>query len=120
MATHKEWLGSTYFDELESEDDKQHYIRKLTLSNGTILDDPCGIPEDKWTNDVKILPNLDWPDIYTYLIETPSEFTKESLKAYKALEAYNFFICGHVHDVFIHTVKDSGFVYLKSKVGKGV
>ncbi len=32
-------------------------------------------------------------------IETPSEFTKHKLKAYKLLEAYNFFISGHVQDV---------------------
>ena len=38
-----------------------------------------------------LLSDIPWSDIYNYLIEYPSLFSKESLKAYKLLEGYNFF-----------------------------
>ena len=38
---------------------------------------------------------IDWPsvsyaDIYNYLINTPSEYTHEMLKAYKSMDGHNF------------------------------
>ncbi|XP_047140341.1 uncharacterized protein LOC124815619 [Hydra vulgaris] len=39
------------------------------------------------------------------------------MKAYKSLEAYNFFVCGHVQDVYCNIVKeDVQFCFVKSKV----
>jgi hypothetical protein len=35
-------------------------------------------------------PDLTFGDIYLYLIDTPSIYTKESMKAYKSLEAYRY------------------------------
>ena len=37
-------------------------------------------------------PEVEFPQIYIdlYLIDTPEEFTREKLKAYKSLEAYNY------------------------------
>ena len=108
------WEESDYFKSLEKDDQKQ-YKRKLTLSNGDVLPDPNTLVN--WNDDVSLLPNIDWPDIYHYLINTPSEYTMESLKAYKSLEAYNFFVCGHVQDVFHHSiVNNKEFCFLKSKV----
>ena len=51
----------------------------------------------KKTIGVTILRYISWKDVTTYLIDTPSKFTNESLKAYKSLEAYDYFVCGHVH-----------------------
>ena len=47
-----------------------------------------------------LLPDIPWSDIYNYLIEYPSVFSKESLKAYKLLEGYNFFISGDAQEVY--------------------
>ena len=88
---------SEYFESL-SEEDKKDYLAKLTLSTGEQLPDPF-ILHSNWSDDVSLLPHLTYPDIYHYLIEYPSQFSKESLKAYKSLESYNFFVSGHVQNV---------------------
>ena len=88
---------SSYFESLTNTD-KADYNRKLTLSTGELLSDPFTIRN--WKCDESLLPDISWPDIYNYLIEHPSVFSKESLKAYKSLEGYNFFISGHVQEVY--------------------
>ena len=56
-------------------------------------------------------------DLYTYLIETKGPFTKESLKAYKSLEAFNYFHSGYVHTVHLYeSSPTSKYVILKAKV----
>ena len=37
-------------------------------------------------NYVSLLPDISWPDIYNCLINMPSAYTHENLKAYKSLE----------------------------------
>ena len=53
--------------------------------------DPSKLPEDKWVDEVSKWPPVEYPDLYTYLIEAPGEFTQEKLKAFKSLEAYNYY-----------------------------
>ena len=57
-----------------------------------------------WKDNVKLLPDVKWADIYSYLINTPSSYKIENLKAYKSLEASNFFVSYHVHDVTYHGI----------------
>ena len=94
---------SQYFESL-SEEDNKGYLAKLTLPTGEQLPDPF-IFHSKWSEDVSLLPVITYPDIYHYLIEYPSLFSKESLKAYESLECYNFFVSGHVQNVYYHEVK---------------
>ena len=61
----------------------------------------------KWTN-------IQWPDIYTYLVEKPSVYTSEKL-ANKSLDAYNYVTCGYVQNIKDHDT-DSGFWVLKSEI----
>ena len=71
-----------------------------------------------WSVELSKLPDLTWGDVYNYLINTTSTYTKEKLKAYKLLEAYNFFVCGHVQDVFYNAISEESSFYLKSKVSR--
>jgi hypothetical protein len=107
-------FSSPYYINLK-EEDKKNYISKLTLCDGVVLPDPFSF-KDNWSNDVSLLPDITWPEMYIYLIETPSEFTKDKLRAYKSLEAYNFFLNGHVQDVFYYDIKDTEFCYTKCEV----
>ena len=108
--------NSEYFKSL-SLNDKNWYEKKLTLSDGQTLPDPYSLSEG-WKSDVTLMPDITWIDVYNYLINTPSTFSKESLKAYKSLEAFNFYENGHVQDVSYHSIKEENcFCFIKSEVG---
>ena len=55
-------MASSYLDGL-SVSDKEHYIKKLTLGNGSVLPDPHDISDDKWMSDVTLLPEIAFADI---------------------------------------------------------
>ena len=93
--------------------DREEYIQKLTLSNGVQLPDPYAITE--WDYDRRKWPDLQWPDIHNYLIEKPSVYTKEKIRAYKSLDAYQFVLNGHVQGVKYHDI-DGEFCVLASEV----
>ena len=63
---------------------------------------PLSIEESLWSEDMSKWPDLQFGDIYTYLINTEGCYTKEKLKAYKSLEAYNYFYNGYVQTVYFH------------------
>ena len=108
-------MTSEYVDCLDPAERKQ-YLSKLTLTSGEQLPDPLALHGD-WSDDISNLPDLSGRDVTEYLLDTPSVFTKELTKAYKSLEAYNYFTCGHVQDCFHHkTSNESEFSYIKSEV----
>ena len=82
---------STYCNELFSSD-KERYDKKLQCLYGLgTYCDPFGIPDQHWVNDVSKWPPVDYPSIYTYFMETPGGYTRKRLKAFKSLEAYNYY-----------------------------
>ncbi len=105
---------SDYCIALETKD-KQHYLSKLTLSSGEKLPNPLALSD--WSDDIKNLPNITWRDATEYLIDSPSVFTEESMKAYKSLEAYDYFVCGHVQGCFYNRISEkTEFCFIKSEV----
>ena len=73
------WRSFSYFNKLQKED-KAKYKRELTLTNGQSLPDPYGIVEN-WKSDAKLMPDVSWGDMYNYLVNSPSEYTHDNLKA---------------------------------------
>ena len=69
--------SSSYFNELQKEG-KAKYKCKLTLTHGQLLPDPYGTVEN-WKSDAK--PDVSWGDMYNYLVNSPSEYTHDNLKA---------------------------------------
>ena len=55
--------------------------------------------ESAWVDDVTKWPDLRFGDLHTYLIDMRGQYTIESLKAYKSLEAYKYF-----DNVYVRTV----------------
>lgn len=100
------------------ETERQRYVRKLTVDDKkskNVLPDPYVLTG--WVDDVKKWPPVQYPDIVNYLVYSKSSFTLDSFKAYKSLEAYNYFASGHVQTVFFHHINDTSSVhFLKAAV----
>ena len=107
------WRSSSYFSELQKED-KAKYKRKLILTNGQLLPDPCGILKN-WKSDAKLMPDVSSSDMYNYLVSLPSEYTHGNPKAYKSLEAFNFFVCNHVQDIMMKLQKNLNIAVSKQR-----
>ena len=105
---------SEYLKSLEP-NDTQCYIKKLTLTTGECLPDPYTLVAEEW-EEFKF-PDITWRDVTEYLIETISLYTKQSMKAYKSLEVFDYFLCGHVQQCFYHDIYSAcKFCFIKSKV----
>ena len=50
------------------------------------------ISNERWTDNVMLWPPVEFGEVYTYLIDTPGQFTREKMKAYKSLDAFNYYI----------------------------
>ena len=88
-------LDMAYMDTLP-EPEKKRYREKLEVLFETkdpkVLRDPYEIGSNEWIDDLTVWPPVEFGDIYSYLVETPGQFTKERMKAYKSLDAFNYYI----------------------------
>ena len=107
---------SEYLKSLEP-NDAQCYIKKLTLTAGECLCDPYTLVAEELEENINTFPDITWRKVTEYLIETPSLYTKESMKAYKSLEAFDYYVCGHVQQCFYHDIYSAcKFCFIKSNV----
>ena len=77
-------------------DSRKRYVEKISKID---LIDPYLLTKDELQNDKCLYPKISYPDIVNYLLFAPSPYTKDELKAYKSLDAYNQFISGWVKEV---------------------
>ena len=73
---------SKYFAELQNDADKRRYRDKVSVL-GCQEDPYCRMErKDACTRSVEWVdwPNVFYPDVYNYLISTPSEYTHEGLQ----------------------------------------
>ena len=78
-------MSSYNYRELDAEARKR-YLEKL----GVLGLEECfyEMAADLWQDDPT---TLEYPEVYTYLIDTPGVFTRESMKNRKSLEAQSIF-----------------------------
>ena len=85
----------SYSDSLKGPE-KERYERKLQCLYGVTgrsSKEKCVEVLDPYHISVELSwPPIEFPHVYTYLIDTPGEFTREKLKAFKSLQAYNYYI----------------------------
>ena len=98
------------------EDNFTRYREKLKLATGEQLPNPYTLKEN-WTNDISNLPEITGRNVREYLLDTPSAYTKESIKAYRSLEVYDYSVCGHVQKCYYHEISPvSKFCFIKTQV----
>lgn len=103
-----EKLNVLYRDTLDTIT-KARYLDKLKIIDGK---DPYEVDKGEWKKtDIEKWPDLCYPDIVNYLVCSQSVYTLDQLKAYKSLQAYNYFISGFVQDLG-HTVINGKSVFL--------
>ena len=107
LPIHCSVMSSKYVASLDYES-RKHHLEKLNKDGSAVsMPDPYSIPEQLWNQDVTKWPSIEFGDVYTYLIETRGPFTKDKLKAYKSLEAYNYFYNGYVRTVSMYCCEAS-------------
>uniref|UniRef100_A0AAX7VVW2 tRNA-dihydrouridine(16/17) synthase [NAD(P)(+)]-like n=1 Tax=Astatotilapia calliptera TaxID=8154 RepID=A0AAX7VVW2_ASTCA len=71
----------------------------------------------EYTTEVKDLPTIEAVDITNYLVLQTSYYTRQQMKAFKSLEAYNFFVSGWVHNLGTKRLRDGySLVFARSAV----
>jgi len=73
------------------------------------------MPEDSWCNNPRKWPQVEYGDIYSYLIDFPRLFSREKMKNYKSLGAHSYFQEGWVQTIFHITNKNQVTIF-KTKV----
>jgi hypothetical protein len=81
-----------YRDELNYAE-RARYDGNLNLLSG---EDPYEMLPSEFSDDVKLLPKITYPDIVNYLVFSSSPYTSDDLKNYKGLDTHNQFVCGWV------------------------
>ncbi|XP_033932167.1 uncharacterized protein [Pseudochaenichthys georgianus] len=61
--------------------------------------DPYQLKKSDFSRDLSDLPAVEAMDITSYLVLHTSYYTASQMKAYKSLEAFNYFVCGWVNDL---------------------
>ena len=72
--------------------------------------DPYNIPTHKWKDITTLLggdlPDLRHSDIYQYLIHFKNRYNHKTLRVYRSLEAYKYFVAGWVSELLITDINE--------------
>ena len=77
---------SEYYQQLTGTARKR-YDEKLDMI-GVLCDPYAKTNPAPWLTESTTWPEVEYPDVYNYLVSTPSPYTKQEMKAYKSLEGY--------------------------------
>jgi len=94
---------------------QKRYSEKLQIE-GVSMPDPYELGDEVWSDDMSLWPDLQYGDIYNYLIESKGQYTATSLKAFKSLEAFNYFFNGHVRTLYCYRFEY--FAIMNAKVNQ--
>ena len=105
---------SDYFVGLEGPA-KSRYQEKVTVCGF----DPYALRKSDFSENIELLLKVQYPDIVHYLVLQTSWATKTQMKAYKSMDAYNFFVSEWVNTLCIRSV-DADKVVVFARVSKCV
>ena len=97
---------------------KSRYEEKLVAIDLSI--DPFSIEEHEFelSKDFTKWPDISYADIFAYLINFLSIYTKKSLKAYKSLESYKYVLSWLVFDIQVKRI-NNGNNLIRAKIRHG-
>lgn len=75
------------------------------------------VQSSTWIDDVSQWPSVEFGDIYTYFVNTPGPYTRDTMQAYRSLDAYVYYIDGWVQTCFLKNTKN-GYSIIKAKVNR--
>ena len=70
-------MSYKYFDSLK-EESRSHYLKKLQAVQ--LNECPYRLPADVWLDDPTQWPDIEYPDVYDYLINTPGQLSNISFQ----------------------------------------
>ena len=104
MSSENKIVRSDYYYKLETPAKKRYEVKLIQLE---LENDPYTLENTDYdlTRDIRGWPDIVYADIFVYLINYPSMYTKTSLKAYKSLESYKYVQSGLVDEVKVKKLK---------------
>ena len=75
----------------------------------------CGF---ECSEDLADYPSMEYPDIVNYLALQTSWITGQQMKAYKSMDAYNFFVSGWVNTIFTNPLAGTDKVIVTARVNR--
>ena len=57
------------------------YLESLSVEYAKTLPDPFVLQKCQWKNNAKLCPDLCYPDIYNYFVDSTSFYTKDEFKS---------------------------------------
>ncbi len=82
---------SEYFKSLDSIA-RSRYLEKLSLLGLTEKDDTYFNTVDKFEDDLRSWPPVEFGHIFCYYLECPRVYTRQQLLQWKSLDGYNYFV----------------------------
>ena len=76
-------MSYEYFNTLNDES-RTRYLQKLETVK--LKEYPYRLPADTWKDNPTLWPELEYPEVYDYLINTPGVYTKEAMKSRTSFE----------------------------------
>ena len=98
-----------YMDGLNPEAKARYQFKLDALGLKTC---PYELPKSSWKENPREWPPVEYPDICNYFLEYPGQFTREKLKSYKSLEAYNYLRSGWVQTVHQMKINDQKTLFI--------
>ena len=86
-------MSYEYFNTLNDES-RTRYLKRLEFAK--LKEYSYRFPADTWKDNPTLWPELEYPEIYDCLINTPGVYTKKVMESRKSFEAHNQFVSGWV------------------------